>query len=1230
MRLRLLGGILLAAAGVAGARAWERRPRLAPQVGASLERAALERRFGPDVTVGSFRFAPEGRVEVVDVRSPRLGALEAGVPLEQALEEGLWLRNVRLHLDPLALLTGRIVTRRIELDGGRFPLRETDGAIAPDFEVVPPEPDDDPTPVPAVLVRGAEVEVRGGGSDSHLAAGARFTAALTRFEVQPRPAEGRLTVTGRLTPRLDDAPDARIVLEGDVDPSTGAFDATARWDPLHLTPDLLALLAPDVAQPLRQQSIQEGSLILELRRGAEVDAPIALKAAWSGAVDVAAEDLPGTVYFDARSRQQLADLFGRGVLRIEVEGGRVGIDRLFTELGGGEVSATGWIEHETGAMELDFRIRRLALDDPAIREALGEEGRELYDQFTPSGFVDAVGRITRAPGGDVDWFIDVLLEAASFRYLGAPEGGGIRDGFPYPILDATGRIHITPDGVFFDEIVGFNRGTEVRILGHKDRTWTDGPRGTETGRVLFGKGGPDVRMTIVVENLPMDDQVGVAIQGSTFADLMEDFELKGTLDRVELDILAYPDLDTSAKTELRITLEGEQFRYRPFPLPLEDVRGHVLLRRPLLEGGGRGRIYTFDVEGWADGARLAASARIDDTTRTGRLAIEAQGIALDGHVGEVVVASELTGEMLGPIWRWLAPAGRADLKANLPLSDDTGAPRFDATLRGARLGLASEGNPSPIVLEELQGLLSVDGGLVTFEGLTGRLEGRPVSLSGRMDGGPAGTWAIDAAAPELEVSAALLAGVRHLMDGDSLLPGGLEPESGTRLSLELHLAREGGRPLETTATVRGVRGQVRLPDGTRARVTADRVVVGPGHIESDALRLERDGLSIEVPNARARTNAAGSGMELEGRVTLRLDRHRPAADELALLPEGARTFLERWAGNRTLSSDGLVVEPRPGGGVRLEGAIAFHPPDAADPGPGPAGRIAFAPLVIDAPDDGPTTLSGTLDLDAFTPDVGGAAADLSGRIVITTLDPSEGGRGRAAIQGVSGLVAGIPVQGLTATVVVVDRVLMTDDLVAQVAGGSLQAAWRLHLGRPSAHQGHARARDLDLGRLLRSLGVEDPRYRGRVGAEIRWAAPGGNLQDLVAVGSVRVRDGWLGEMPAVRSWGALLDSLGSDAQEPFREAYAALRVTGGRVLLPTVQLAGHGLLLPGRGWLDFDGNVDMAFTPDLVKNLLLPGSMEVPGLASTLRRILPEAGLYHVRLRGRLGDAEPEVVSFLD
>ena len=61
--------------------------------------------------------------------------------------------------------------------------------------------------------------------------------------------------------------------------------------------------------------------------------------------------------------------------------------------------------------------------------------------------------------------------------------------------------------------------------------------------------------------------------------------------------------------------------------------------------------------------------------------------------------------------------------------------------------------------------------------------------------------------------------------------------------------------------------------------------------------------------------------------------------------------------------------------------------------------------------------------------------------------------------------------------------------------------------------------------------------------------------------------------------------------------------------------------------LTLDGFVDLVFTADVLKNLLLPGSMEVAGLGNTLRRMFPESGLYHVRLRGKLGEAEPEVVS---
>lgn len=77
-----------------------------------------------------------------------------------------------------------------------------------------------------------------------------------------------------------------------------------------------------------------------------------------------------------------------------------------------------------------------------------------------------------------------------------------------------------------------------------------------------------------------------------------------------------------------------------------------------------------------------------------------------------------------------------------------------------------------------------------------------------------------------------------------------------------------------------------------------------------------------------------------------------------------------------------------------------------------------------------------------------------------------------------------------------------------------------------------------------------------------------------------------------------------------------------------LDLGGPLFDMPGSGTVDLDGIADLEFRPQLIKSLLLPGSMQIPGLGDFLGKALNESVLYRVRLQGDLSTAEPEVVAF--
>ncbi|MCP5069883.1 MAG: hypothetical protein GY946_25225, partial [bacterium] len=621
--------------------------------------------------------------------------------------------QVEIEHDPAALAVGLYEIRALRVHGATVFLVETEAGVTQDFRLDLPEGSGSGES-PTVEIVDVTLYLRARMGSTRLSAGSMLVTHIDRLDLVPD-ATGRLVVSGELAMRELGQDDEPILLEGHVDPRDDTFSLRIASEHLSLTPELLDLLHPEVAAPLRQESISGGAIAVSLERARGQEARMSV--AWDAEVNVQVEDIPGIEMIEATTKKQLQELFGRGVLRLTVDDDQVSIKDLVTEMAGGRVSATGWIKRDTGAFELEFRIEDLDLEDPAIARALGEEGAEIFAQFAPSGIVDALGRVRRTAAGKTTWLVDVLLENAAFEFIGALTPDGHREGFPYRIEEATGRVRIRPEGVFFDDIVGFHRAAEVTVRGHGRKSW----QGGETGRILFPEAGTDIRLTIEVVNMRIDEDVKLAIEGSEFAGLLDEFQLAGVIDRVEIDVVSIPGLDTAAQTEVRLSLEGEQFRYAPFPMPVEDVRGEITMRRPVLDAKTRGRIYAFSVDGWSDGAPIHVEASIVDHERRGRLLVTAEDIPIAGHITETVLKSEITGEDLGSVWKWLDPRGRADVHADLPLSDDPDPMRITIDLKGASIRLAASTTDTPLPITGLRGRIQVTGKSIQLLGLEGIL-----------------------------------------------------------------------------------------------------------------------------------------------------------------------------------------------------------------------------------------------------------------------------------------------------------------------------------------------------------------------------------------------------------------------------------------------------------------------------------------------------------------------------
>ncbi len=174
------------------------------------------------------------------------------------------------------------------------------------------------------------------------------------------------------------ARDEEITFQGTADLARDRFDVLALWDRLLLTPEVRAVLAPDLLARVETQRLAEGPhrLAVRVTRDPDVEAGrVRVFPRFEGTVRLDIGSVPGAETIDARTREQINELFGKIDLSLELSGNRIDIRRLSTSLAGAEVRAQGRVEDEGELVDLDLRIEGLRLDDPALLAALGPVGR---------------------------------------------------------------------------------------------------------------------------------------------------------------------------------------------------------------------------------------------------------------------------------------------------------------------------------------------------------------------------------------------------------------------------------------------------------------------------------------------------------------------------------------------------------------------------------------------------------------------------------------------------------------------------------------------------------------------------------------------------------------------------------------------------------------------------------------------------------------------------------------
>ena len=1210
LRQRLLQGTALLVIVTAGVVAWHEVVRPDPELISNLAREKLREIFGPDVTFEHVRVDLVAGVTVEGLR----------VPAEDGTGIGLEAAWVEVRHDLIALASGLYRPQSIHIEQARIGTHETEAGFALDFPFTL-EASEAETALPRIVLTRSTMLYRALADSARLRGGSTLEVTGIELDVLP---EGRdvLGIEGSFETRGLGQDQVRIRVEGSAKPEEDAVLLGAVWEPFRITEELLSVLAPDVAAHVEGQVGEWGHLVVSLSRHPDrAEGELRVGVRYRGQVKVDLGGVPGVERIDARSLEQLEALLRRADLDLEVTPEGASLQGLVDALGTGRMAVEGYVREGGEVVSLTIRIKGLELSDPAIQEALGETGRDLMRDFEPRGLVDAEIRVTKRPGTELAWEVDAILEDASFRFVGSPDPDGTPGGFPYLVENAIGAIHVRGPLVTFDDVIGLHGAeTTVRIRSPWERSWTGG----ETGRIRITDEGPDIRLTVDARNIAVDEDLWDAVRGSEFHDMRDLFWLDGVVDQVEVDIITVPGRDDKAKTEVRLTLGDESFRYARFPLLLRKVKGQVELRRPLIAQTARGSLFRFDVTGEADGADVHVWAEYDVTHGTGLLNVEAKGLSIAGELTDTILAAEPTRDGLARVWRYLDPRGRADVSMEIPIEDDPRPLRLTAELRGASIRLDAEEAPHPIEVTDLTGTLRVVDERVELAGLEGRLGTTAVTVEGWIDGGPEGTWELSVKTDVLRTSPELLASIQDLVGGEPILPAGLELAGGARLTLDLDLHKAAGEdaPLEVGVRVADLDGTLRLADGLTLAVHGDRLHVEGDRVEIEALHADAEGVRLDIDRVVV------DGDDMVGRVTLHLEDYAPTDELLALLPEDARDLLVEWAPDRRFDAEALAIDAAEDGTITFEGDLALIAAPDAPPGGGPRGRIEVRPLRL-SPEDaaGRRTLTGRVRFQGFTLGEDIPVEDLDGEALIDVLTLGDDISGRGRITVTRAKVFDIGIQDVVVPFLWRDGILTAAPVHGTVAAGRLAGRLVLHTREPMAYEGEASIEGFRLETLRNDLAPTGPPLAGLGNAQIVFQSRSGETRDLTGRGRVSIRDGNLGDLPVVANIFAFFGTvLGVEEPPRFERADAQFTLKDEVITLQRFDLAGPLFEMPGRGTVDFGGFVDLVFTPDIIKSFAVPGIMQFPVLGDVVDVLLREDWLYAIRLRGDIETAEPEVM----
>jgi hypothetical protein len=499
----------------------------------------------------------------------------------------------------------------------------------------------------------------------------------------------------------------------------------------------------------------------------------------------------------------------------------------------------------TPVVEASGQVRDLFLTDALVERirALPDPGPEVCRQlqsFRLRGPTDVSFKLgpkpglALAPGFELVPEVRVEVKGCTLVYRGDPdlppaESGG----FPYPLDEVWGTVDLTDEVLRFEPLVARKGPTAVRAWG----TVNYAKQGEETYSVhIWARG------------LPVEEQLLAALDPGTGAGVRA-LHPRGIVD-VDVRTERTRDRLDAPETKVGVTLQGLRVEPESFPVPLENVRGHVEAQGPVI------RLENVSAE--LAGALLRLSGTVGVEDQEGRLSLLVHGPEIEVGPKILDALAALPGSDLSGL-RACEPAGRVGLDLALTREGQGKSLVAQGSLQLKKLRLTPPGMGLPI--EDLEGWveLSTVGALPRLEaspGLRGRIAGAEFEVE-KASFVPGLRHELRARAMEIEITPDRLAALAPLLGAS---PADLPEVHGLVRDLQvLGRGRDGSAPeLRVQGGFSGV--SLRLPTWTETRIVD---LAGGFQVSSSGIsfqdvmgRLERPpGLPLIPPELLGGTGA---------------------------------------------------------------------------------------------------------------------------------------------------------------------------------------------------------------------------------------------------------------------------------------------------------------------------------------------------------------------------------------